>query len=230
MIGTLLPAPAVGVDTFDEGDEGTLFAEEFRLVRQATPGRRREFSAVRACARQALAGLGLPPVPLLPGVRNAPLWPGGVVGSMTHCAGYRAAAVAPAAAVHAVGLDAEPNLPLPSGLLDAIATPYEARWVTATPAGGPVAWSRLLFSAKECVYKAWYPLMREELDFPDATIDARITELPEGDDRSPARGVFTARLRRPGRTPDGRPVTRFDGRWLAGRGILVTAIVLPAAP
>ncbi|MFE3660809.1 4'-phosphopantetheinyl transferase [Streptomyces sp. NPDC059165] len=217
MIGALVPAPVVAVDTVDEGGEGTLCAEAFRLVQHAAPVRRKEFSAVRACARTALAGLGLPPVPVLPGCADRPL-ARGVVGSMTRCDGYRAAAVAPAAAVHTVGIDAEPDLPLPTGVPESIATPYEAGWVAATPTGGPVNWSRLLFSAKECVDRAWFPLTREEPDLPDATIDARITSLAEAGADHDARGVFTARLRRRGRTSVGRPATRFDGRLRGGAG------------
>ncbi|WP_423832395.1 hypothetical protein [Streptomyces manipurensis] len=74
------------------------------------PGARRraQFATARACARRALAGLGREPVALLPGPGGAPQWPSGVVGSITHCEGYRAAVAAPAGVVAALGIDAEP--------------------------------------------------------------------------------------------------------------------------
>ncbi|WP_158717200.1 4'-phosphopantetheinyl transferase family protein [Streptomyces sp. NRRL F-4474] len=80
-------------------------------LRAAVAARRREFATVRRCARQSLAALGIPPMPLLPGERGAPLWPRGTVGSMTHCLGYRAAAAARADEITALGIDAEPHQP-----------------------------------------------------------------------------------------------------------------------
>ena len=73
-----------------------------------------------ACSR-----LGYPQVPILPGVGGAPIWPVGVRGSMTHCTGYAAAAVAPRPRVFAIGIDAEPDAPLPDGVVDLVATPTE---------------------------------------------------------------------------------------------------------
>ena len=60
-----------------------------------------------------------------PGAKREPLWPAGVVGSITHCDGYRAAAVARATDLATVGIDAEPHEPLPDGVLAAIALPAE---------------------------------------------------------------------------------------------------------
>jgi 4'-phosphopantetheinyl transferase EntD len=68
---------------------------------------------VRTCARQAMAALGIAPAPIVPGDRGSPRWPAGVLGSMTHCAGYRACAVAYAADVLAIGIDTKPARPLP---------------------------------------------------------------------------------------------------------------------
>nr|WP_284287855.1 hypothetical protein [Angustibacter aerolatus] len=74
-------------------------------------------------ARQALRSLGVAPAPLPRGERGAPAWPLGVVGSITHCDGYRGAAVAAATECAAVGVDAEPAAPLPDGVLATVATP-----------------------------------------------------------------------------------------------------------
>ena len=76
-----------------------LLPEEEQIVAHAVESRRREYAAVRSCARACLGRLGYRRVPILPGVGGAPSWPAGVLGSMTHCAGYAAAAQSrPAAA------------------------------------------------------------------------------------------------------------------------------------
>ncbi|MGW1916238.1 4'-phosphopantetheinyl transferase family protein [Streptomyces sp. NPDC002076] len=227
MIGELMPGTVVCAEAFEDRDEEALFPEERRVLGHAVERRRREFATVRACARQALAGLGLPPAPVLPGVRNIPQWPAGVVGSMTHCDGYRAAALARASDVTAVGIDAEPDGPLRQGVLESIALPRELAWArTASPV--PVHRDRLLFSAKECVYKAWFPMMRSELDFDDAEIIFSGT-AGAGPEQG-AHGAFHARILRPARNAAGQRVGAFSGRWAARRGLLVTAIVLAAAP
>ncbi|MFB6822275.1 4'-phosphopantetheinyl transferase [Streptomyces virginiae] len=230
MIAALVPSGVVAVDAFEDHGFDGLYAEERALVHNAVEARKREFATVRACARAALAGLGLPPAPVLPGRRNVPRWPEGVVGSMTHCAGYRAAAVARAGEVHAIGIDAEPDLALPDGVLESIATPGELAWANAAPRSGGVHRPRLLFSAKESVYKAWFPLTGTEIDFPDATVHfpaaAPSGTTPEG----AVAGTFTARMRFQGWTGDGRPVTGFGGRWLVHKGIIVTVVTLPVIP
>jgi 4'-phosphopantetheinyl transferase EntD len=141
-----------------------------------------------------------------------------VVGSITHCAGYRAAAVARAGDVITLGVDAEPNQPLPDGVLDLIALPDEqARLPGLTAAMPGPCWDRLLFSAKESVYKAWFPLTHRWLDFGQALITIE-----------PAAATFTAHLLVPGPTVGRRRLNGFTGRWLVRNGLVLTAIVVPA--
>jgi len=219
MIDRVLRPPVVVAETFSDDCVPVLFPEENAIIAMAVESRRREFAAGRACARAALAKLGQPPVPILSGPRGAPRWPEGVVGSITHCPGYRAAAVAWTRDVVSLGLDAEPNKPLPDhGMLDFISTESErvrlAGLADKTPS---VSWERLLFSAKESVYKAWFPLTRRWLDFEsaDVVIDAQT-------------GTFTARLLVEGPIVNGTPLSLLHGRWLADQDLLVTAIVIPA--
>jgi 4'-phosphopantetheinyl transferase EntD len=203
-------------EAFEDIREEEMFAEEKACVARAVPERRREFGTVRACARRALAGLGIGPVSILPGERGAPCWPEGVVGSMTHCAGYRAAAVASSAVVWSVGVDAEPNLPLPDpALVDLVARPAEAVMIDELRRRDPgVCWDRLVFSAKESVYKTWYPLTGQWLDFAEAEIDVR------------AGGRFRGRLLVPGPVVDGVRLSSFEGRWLVRDGLVATAITV----
>ena len=195
-----------------------LFPDEEAAISRAVDKRRREFTAVRGCARRALARLGQPAVPIVPGTGGAPQWPPGVVGSMTHCAGYTAAVVARAQDVLALGVDAEPDDVLPDGVLDLVSLPQEREMLTAlaSQAPGP-SWDRLLFSAKESVYKTWFPLTQRWLGFEEALISV-----------DPDNGTFTARLLVPGPVLADRQIADFSGRWLVRSGFVLTAIaVLP---
>ncbi len=91
----------------EDVDEDTLFPAEREWIAAAVPSRRREFTAGRRCARIALEALGQPSVPLLPDAAGAVRWPPGYVGSITHCTGFRAAALARTADFAALGIDAE---------------------------------------------------------------------------------------------------------------------------
>lgn len=218
MIEAILPANVQTASTrTDRVPPGALFAAEEELVRFAVAKRRREFSAVRVCARTALARLGRPPAPLLKGPRGEPLWPDGVVGSLTHCAGYYGAAVAEAADVRALGIDAEPHAPLPDGILEAVALPSEQAAVAAGQRLG-IHWDRLLFSAKESVFKTWYPATGVDLGFEHAEI--RMTASGS------VNGTFDVCLLRDVPTAPGT----FTGRWRVADGIVVTAVVVPTGP
>ncbi|MDJ0460318.1 4'-phosphopantetheinyl transferase superfamily protein [Streptomyces sp. H27-C3] len=226
LLTGLLPEDVEVRELFADPPDVGLFPQEAEVVAGAVAARRREFATVRRCARGALARLGVAPGPIVPAregppwAHRAPRWPNGVVGSMTHCEGYRGAAVAWRTAVASVGVDAEPNVPVPHGLLDVVALPEERgvldRLTTADPA---IAWDRLLFSAKESVFKAWFPLTGRWLDFSECVI------VPD-----PDLGTFTATLKVPGPLVSGVRVDRFDGRWrrlaTEGPGHLATAVVV----
>jgi 4'-phosphopantetheinyl transferase EntD len=204
MIERLLPPPVVAVEAFSDVPGEPVFPGEEDLVAKAVAKRRQEFVTARRCAREALERLGHPPAPIRSGPAREPLWPAGVVGSITHCDGYRAAAVAPAAEVTSFGIDAEPHGPLPDGVADAVTVAAEREMLDALTAVHPgVHWGRLLFSAKESIYKAWYPVHRRWLGF----TDVRLSIDPVG-------GTFTAD-RLPG----------LQGRFLVDRGLIVTSAV-----
>ncbi|HUY45984.1 MAG TPA: 4'-phosphopantetheinyl transferase superfamily protein [Streptosporangiaceae bacterium] len=214
MIERILGAGVVAVESLTDPPDVVLFPEEEAVVARAVAKRRREFTTARHCARQGLAKLGYPAMPLLPGERGAPQWPAGVVGSITHCAGYRCAAVARESEVVTVGIDAEPHEPLPGGVLEAVALPAEHARLGALPQSS-IHWDRILFAAKESVYKAWFPLTRRWLNFHEADITF-----------DPERGEFDAALLVPGPVVDGRELTGFSGRWLVSDGLALTAIMV----
>ncbi|MFD9462277.1 4'-phosphopantetheinyl transferase [Streptomyces sp. NPDC060027] len=227
MMEELLPGSVVTVESHgdDETAVATLYPEEQVIVTRAVAKRRREFATVRACARRAMEKLGVAPGPVLPGERGAPQWPAGLIGSMTHCDGYAAAALARATDLASLGIDAEPHLTLPEDVLAAVALPSETGRLDRLGARAPhVHWDRLLFSAKESVYKAWFPLTGKWLDFSEADIDISVGPTPSTPDLS---GTFHARLLVPGPVVDGVPVPAFDGRWTVQRGLVATAVTVP---
>jgi 4'-phosphopantetheinyl transferase EntD len=191
--------------------------EEEPLIARSVAKRRNEFITVRYCARLALGELGLAAVPILKGDKGEPCWPDGVVGSLTHCAGYRGAVVGRGAAVRSVGVDAEPHDVLPDGVLDAISLPEERKEVAALPAG--VHWDRILFCAKEATYKAWFPLTKRWLGFEDAHITFDV-------DGSGSGGTFESVILIDGDTLSGPPLTSLAGRWSVEQELVLTAIVL----
>ena len=208
MIERLVPAMVVTVATSADLLEAELFEEEERALGRAVDKRRREFVTGRACARRALERLGMPATAVASGAHGEPLWPRGVVGSITHCERYRACAVARAQDARSLGIDAEPHAPLPAGVLEAVASADERRALATSVSG--VCWDRVLFSAKEAVFKAWYPLTRRGLAFDD--VDVRI------DRRG---GTFRAALVSADATP-----TELRGRWSVAGGIVATAVVV----
>ncbi|WP_030434396.1 4'-phosphopantetheinyl transferase family protein [Actinoplanes subtropicus] len=213
MIESLLPPAAVGVEAFADLPGEPVFPGEEDLVATAVPGRRREFVTGRRCAREALEQLGVPPAPIRRGESRDPLWPPGVIGSITHCAGYRAAAVARRADMAALGIDAEPHEPLPDGVEATVTVPGELAGL-ADPA---VHWGRLLFSAKESIYKAWYPLCARWLGFDEVRLAI-----------NPATRTFTGHLLVDGTRLDGEPpLTELRGRYLIARGLILTTVTVP---
>jgi 4'-phosphopantetheinyl transferase EntD len=220
MLAELLPGSARAVEVFDDPPQARLLPEEEAYVARAVEIRRREFTTGRHCARAALGRLGFAPVAITRGHRGAPGWPTGVVGSITHCAGYRAAAVARTTDLVTIGIDAEPHDPLPAGVLDMIARPEERGRLGGLAALAPdIAWDRLLFSAKESVYKAWAPLTGTFLDFDGAEIIF-----------DPAAGSFVARLRSPGAILVGDARGELHGRFVVRGHLVVTAIARVAVP
>jgi 4'-phosphopantetheinyl transferase EntD len=216
VIEALLPAEVAVEEAFCDPPGVALFPEEEAVIAKAVDKRRREFTTARACARAALARLGLPPGPIVPGLGGAPQWPDGVVGSMTHCGGYRACAVALDRDVLTIGVDAEPHDKLPDGVLGTATSQEERGRLTALAAAVPGPyWDRILFSAKESVYKAWFPLTRRWLGFEDASVTI-----------DPKDGTFTARLLVDGPRVNDVPLTGFTGRWLVDGGLIITAIAV----
>jgi 4'-phosphopantetheinyl transferase EntD len=200
-MAAVMPGLSVA-EMYADAPAATMYPAEAAVVRAASPERRREFGTVRHCARTALRGIGVPAGPVLPDPDRAPRWPAGVVGSMTHCPGYRAAVVARSDRHPRVGIDAEPHHTLPIETLDLVLRDEERELLAALVDARPgMHWDRIAFCAKEAVYKAWFPLTREWLDFTDVAVSLH------------ADGSFEAVV---------LDHHYFSGRWLVGRGLVLT--------
>ncbi|HEY5784748.1 MAG TPA: 4'-phosphopantetheinyl transferase superfamily protein [Microlunatus sp.] len=214
LLASLLPPAVVIRETTVDLRASRRFPSEEAAVAKAVEVRRREFVTTRICARRALADLGVPEVAIPRGPAGSPVWPARVVGSLTHCVGYRAAAVAWQGDVRSLGIDAEPRAGLPPDVLDLVADAGEQVQLAALHDHDPtVPWDRLLFSAKESVYKAFFPLAGQWLDFTDVALI-----IDPG-------GSFVARLSDP-RLIRAAGVETFAGRWGVAAGIIATAVVV----
>jgi enterobactin synthetase component D len=184
-----------------------------QLHPRAVDGRRASFRAGRAAAHDALALLGCDDGPILVGQQREPVWPIGVVGSISHASGVGVALVAPTASTGGVGIDVEAIRPAPE-LFDQVPRPDERSWLDAIADVGERDAAVLeLFSAKESIFKAFFPRVGEMFGFEAATLV-----------RSPAgfTGAFAVPID-PGYPPD----RSFDIVCLRHDDLVVTWLILP---
>lgn len=213
----ILPRSARVAEQFGDADQPP-HPSEMVHVERAMPVRRRSFANGRACAHRALALLGVPDEPVGVGPLGEPRWPTDVVGSITHCDGYSACAVAWENEILALGIDAEPNASVSSAVLEGITGGDERHAIVALMRREPaIAWDRLLFTAKESAYKMWSSRTGRSAWFTDASIRLRHM-CSDGDVHTGAFDVVTALpLPWSQRTAS----NTVQGAWLADPGLLV---------
>ena len=142
-------------------------AEELAVLATVAPIRLDDFRRGRACARAAMMKLGHLAEPVLRDGRG-PIWPTRIVGSITHCSGLAAAAVAWRNAVSGIGIDSEPRGRVPRNLAPRIGTPLElADAISASSSDDGLT---LLWCVKEAVFKCMNPISGQFLEFLDVTI------------------------------------------------------------
>jgi 4'-phosphopantetheinyl transferase EntD len=217
VIASLFPDGVIALRATPEMERDRLHPEESARAWRMGEKRRREYALGRACARRALAQLGIEDFALLSGEKREPLWPDGVVGSLTHCRDFCAAAVARRGAVLGLGLDAEPAEALAPRLLERICSPQEKARLEALGRPSGAGWGTVLFSAKESLYKCYFPLTRSFLGFRDAEIRL-----------DPDTASFTARLLRDA-APSALGARTFRGRFRVEGDHVITAVTLTAA-
>jgi 4'-phosphopantetheinyl transferase EntD len=194
-----------------------LAPPEAAQIERAVAKRRREFAAGRLLARRLLRRLGMPEsFALVNGEDRAPVWPDGVVGSISHTRTWAAVALARVGDVVSLGCDLEHDKPLDEGVLRRICLPTEREWIASLPAERRGNLAMLVFSAKEAAYKAQYPLTRRVLDFADFAV---VFDL-EG-------GSFSAEFQT-AIAPWKRGDT-LSGRWRTADGMVATAVTIRAS-
>ncbi|MEP2718650.1 4'-phosphopantetheinyl transferase superfamily protein [Pseudophaeobacter sp.] len=194
------------------GNPAAPLAEEVAcLTPTAVPKRRNEFAAGRAAAHQAMRQLGLPVQAIPVGENRAPVWPQGIVGSITHTRSCAMAVLAHQGEVRALGIDVEEDKPLATDLWPAICSDREQDWLRAQ--GDPGQMAKLIFSAKEAAYKCQYTLSERFYGFEgmELTVDT-------------AERRFSARF-----CADQPPFAAGEcigGRFAIGAGLIVTTAEL----
>lgn len=146
-----------------------LLAEEATAATHFSRKRLAEFSLGRACAREILAALGYAEFPLRVGDARQPLWPPGLTGSISHAGDMAICAIAPVQDIAGIGIDIETVTHESFDLLEMVASSRERAAMTAMPADFHYL-PKLLFSAKESVFKCQFPLTRQWLEFQDVSL------------------------------------------------------------
>lgn len=181
------------------------------LSPNAVEKRRREFAAGRAAAHQAMRALGQDPVPIPVGENRAPIWPAGLVGSITHTRSCAMAVVAPHGPLRGLGIDVEEDKPLADDLWPAICSETEQSWLRQQDNPGQLA--KLVFSAKEAAYKCQFAVSQRYYGFDGMELRIDLT-----------RHSFSARF-----CADQPPFACGDcieGRFAIGAGLIVTTAEL----
>ena len=161
--------PGVAVALCPIGQAAPLWPDETPFVIGAVPARQAEFAAGRSAARQAMQALGLAPRAIGVGPDRAPVWPDGILGSITLAGGLARAAVGPTQGFGGIGLDLEPETPLEADLVPSIALPAEQDWIARQTE--PLIAAKHLFVAKEAAFKAQFPRTRQVFGFETLHVD-----------------------------------------------------------
>lgn len=206
-LSALAPPGAVLVPVFDTGQDLAIHPDEAALVARAVEKRRRDFALGRTCAHAALTVLEEADAVIGQAASGAPLWPPGVVGSITHTRGFAAALAGRGGDFRGLGLDAERTAGMRDELAPRLFGASEMALLSDLDAVGRRVMATLLFSAKESYYKVFHPLTGQRLDFHQVEI------VPDGNGftaRQPGAGGWT-----------------MAGRFAVLDDLVVTAIGLP---
>jgi 4'-phosphopantetheinyl transferase EntD len=193
--------------------DGLLPGEAAGLGRP-TDKRLAEFAAGRRAAHQAMERLSHPVRTVPHGPDRAPVWPCGLVGSISHSETHCLAVVARAGAVASLGLDLEDDRDLPRDLIDVVCTPAERGWLSVQPEDMRGRLARLIFSAKECAYKAQYSVTRQLIGF-------EAFELTPDLETGQFEATFTFDV------PPFKRGACLHGQFSFGGGVIVTGMALP---
>jgi 4'-phosphopantetheinyl transferase EntD len=219
-VGGLFPPGVPAAEMRAPGNPALLYPQESaHLGTRAVPKRVQEFAAGRLCARKALAELGVRNFPVEVASDRQPVWPPGVVGSITHTEGFCAAVAADKKILSAVGLDSELAGSVKHELWRNLFRGSEVPWLNSLPPSQQAAAATMLFSAKEAFYKCQYPLTREWLNFHDVWV-----EVPAW---GAGQGVFNIHANR-GIAFERHAALPLQGRFILHDSFVTAGVGLPA--
>jgi 4'-phosphopantetheinyl transferase EntD len=214
LLRSLFGEAAITAEALVRPDDDHLFPEERAYLRDAAPIRRAQFGTARIYARRALAELGVAPTALVPRADRSPVWPPGIVGSISHTRDRCAVVVARDTHARSLGLDIEGVRTLEEGVDETVLTPRELRFLRAQPRSRHDALLMLFFSAKEAYYKCQYPMTGTFLDFREVELEIQLEA-----------GRFDARALKPGIPAF---VGRLGGRFAFEHGMVMSGVELGA--
>lgn len=187
-------------------------------MHRAASKRKAEYVAGRFCARQAMRGVIADyDADLATRPDRGPAWPVGVVGSITHTAGFASAAICPAHLARGLGIDSERIMSDAAmhRVRDSVLSAHDS-----LPAGielDAAVWTTLVFSAKESVFKCLYPLVNKMFWF-----DAVRIEIIDAERRA-FRATLLVDL-----SPDLRAGTTLEGNYQIDLSHVHTGVFLAA--
>ena len=185
-------------------------AELELLSSKAVPARKRSFLLGRAAAHSALRKLGADTGPIGINPDRSPIWPNGILGSITHTSDVALALVAGADVTDGVGVDVEHRRSVPE-LWGQVPLPEETTWLRRVD--NPDDALLGLFAMKEAIFKAFYPRVNRFFGFEAASV-------------APAGSDFTACLAS-GLDSDYTEDHRFTVRSVWHADLVIAWLVLP---
>ena len=147
-------------------------AEENYFSQLSSVSRKEHYRSGRICAGEVLSKLGTLGQPVLrdPQTRE-PLWPEGISGAITHSGKWAAAAAGKTSDVSGIGIDLEDlERQVDSRISRHVCIPEEQKWLQECGEDFLEQNLKIIFSAKESIFKAFFPYTRTFLHFHDARI------------------------------------------------------------
>ena len=162
--------PGLVIHTVFDGALSDLLPEEQAILpTPVSPLRERQFVWGRLAAQQCLRELGFEGSPVKKGEHREPLWPEGIVGSISHTNTRGGAACAHLRDFRTLGYDLQEVREISSNVLLRIASEGERCWIEEREEDAKFR-ANLLFSVKESIYKALFPLCRKYIGFAEAEV------------------------------------------------------------
>jgi len=214
LLDGLFPSAVLAAEATEEDFVGFLYPEEASFIGRAIPRRQREFAAGRSCARRLMKLMEVEAGPIPVGADRAPVWPEGIQGVISHSEDRCVVAVARTSEISMLGLDIEALGRFDRVMWEQVCTPAELAWLSTQPSASQPRLAALVFSAKECGYKAQFPQTRMFLDFQQGHVAIKADDGESG----------TFVVSYPDEVARGLPIPHPLGRWVLREGFVITAI------